>query len=163
MAKDAPHPRGRVNGRQGGSMKQKKRRGKARARPRRQRRGPMVEERPLVEESPAIEGPADTSAGRPGGGPRLSGGDVDADWSRADSTGEEAVGGSVATPDQDVVDEIGRALGVEQEPEAEVATSEEILRRRDRFRWHLERDAETRERREEDHRDREALEEEGNR
>jgi len=64
---------------------------------------------------------------------------------------------------QDVVDEIGRALGVEQEPEAEVGTSEEILRRRDRFRWHLERDAETRERREEDRRDCEALEEEGNR
>jgi hypothetical protein len=71
---------------------------------------------------------------------------VDADWARAESSGEETVGGSVATPDQDVVDEIGRALGVEQESEAEVTTSDEILRRRDRFRWHLERDAETRER-----------------
>jgi hypothetical protein len=143
-------------------MKQKKRGGKARARPRRQRRGPVVEERPPVEQPPAIEEP-ETPAGQPGDGPRLSGGDVDADWSRAGSTGEEAVGGSVATPDQDVVDEIGQALGVEQEPEAEVATSEEILRRRDRFRWHLERDAETRERREEDRRDRDALEDEGNR
>jgi hypothetical protein len=48
------------------------------------------------------------------------------------------VGGSVATPEQDVVDEIGRAVGVEQAADAEVRTSEEILRNRDRFRWHLE-------------------------
>lgn len=73
--------------------------------------------------------------------PRLTGGDPDADWQRAYSSGDEAVGGSVATPDQDVVDELGRALGVEQESDAEVRTSAEILRRRDRFRWHLERDA----------------------
>ena len=73
--------------------------------------------------------------------PALSGGDVDANWQRAHDSGDEAVGGSVATPDQDVVDEIGRALGVGQAPEAEVRTSGEILRDRDRFRWHLERDA----------------------
>jgi hypothetical protein len=73
--------------------------------------------------------------------PVLSGGDVDADWQRAESTGEEAVGGSVATPDQDVVDDLGRALGVEQPPDAEVRTSEEILRARDRLYWHLERKA----------------------
>jgi uncharacterized protein DUF6335 len=71
----------------------------------------------------------------------LAGGDPDADWQRAYSSGEEAVGGSVATPDQDVVDEIGRALGVEQGTDAPVTTSGDILRRRDRFRWHLERDA----------------------
>ena len=41
--------------------------------------------------------------------PRLSGGDVDADWQRAFDSGEEAVGGSAPTPDQDVVDELGRA------------------------------------------------------
>jgi hypothetical protein len=75
----------------------------------------------------------------PGTGPKLTGGDVDADWQRAASSGEEAVGGSVATPDQDVVDDIGRALGVPQAPDAEVRTSEEILRDRDRHYWHLER------------------------
>jgi hypothetical protein len=63
--------------------------------------------------------------------PRLSGGDVDADWERAGSTGEEAVGGSVATPDQDVVDELGDALGVGRSPDAPVRSSEEILRDRD--------------------------------
>lgn len=87
-------------------------------------------------------------------GPYLSGGDVDADWQHADSIGEEAVGGSVATPDQDVVDEIGRALGVEQKSDAEVTVSEDMLRRRDRLRWHLERNEEdrraTEERREEE-------------
>lgn len=74
-------------------------------------------------------------------GPRLTGGDVDADWARASSAGDEAVGGSVATPDQDVVDELGRALGVEQADENALRTSDEILRDRDRFRWHLEREA----------------------
>jgi hypothetical protein len=74
--------------------------------------------------------------------PRLTAGDVDADWLRAEASGEEAAGGSVATPDQDTVDEIGAALGIERAPEEEVVTSEDILRRRDRFRWHLERDAE---------------------
>lgn len=70
--------------------------------------------------------------------PRLSGGDVDADWQRADSVGEEAVGGSVATPDQDTVDEIGDALGVPRAPDEEVRTSDEILEGRDRHRWEQE-------------------------
>lgn len=73
--------------------------------------------------------------------PRLTGGDIDADWQGAYSSGDESVGGSVATPDQDIVDEIGRALGIEQEAAAPVRTSDEILRARDRLRWHLERDA----------------------
>ena len=72
--------------------------------------------------------------------PRLTGGDVDADWSRAESSGEETVGGSVATPDQDVVDELARALGVEQEADAELRTAGEILRERDAHRWAQESD-----------------------
>ena len=72
---------------------------------------------------------------------RLTGGDVDADWQRAEASGDEAVGGSVATPDQDVVDEIGRAVGIEIADEDELRMSDEILRDRDRFRWHLESDA----------------------
>lgn len=73
--------------------------------------------------------------------PLLTGGDPDADWIGAYASGDEAVGGSVATPDQDIVDEIGRALGVEQESDAPVRMSDEMLKFRDRFRWHLERDA----------------------
>jgi len=80
-------------------------------------------------------------ASHPESGPALTGGDLDADWVGAYATGEEGVGGSVSTPDQDVVDEIGQALGVGQPSDSEVLASEEILRRRDRLRWHLERDA----------------------
>jgi hypothetical protein len=74
-------------------------------------------------------------------GPRLTGGDVDADWQNAAAAGDEAVGGSTATPDQDVVDELGEALGVPQAPDAEVRTAAEILAERDRHRWQLEREA----------------------
>jgi len=70
--------------------------------------------------------------------PRLTGGDPDADWERADHVGEEAVGGTVATPDQSVVDELGNALGVPRSPDEEVRTSDEILERRDRHRWEQE-------------------------
>jgi hypothetical protein len=63
--------------------------------------------------------------------PKLSGGDPDADWQRADTVGEEAVGGTVATPDQNVVDELGEALGVSQQPADEVRSSAEILEERD--------------------------------
>ena len=73
--------------------------------------------------------------------PVLTGGDVDADWQRAADSGDEAVGGSVATPDQDVVDELGRALGVEQEADEEVRTSSEILAERDRRRWEIDRES----------------------
>src|SRR5262245_65795813 len=59
--------------------------------------------------------------------PRLTGGDPDADWERADHVGEEAVGGSVATPDQSVVDELGGAFGVPRAPDEAVRTSAEIL------------------------------------
>jgi hypothetical protein len=69
---------------------------------------------------------------------KLTGGDLDADWQRAGDVGEEAVGGTVATPDQDDVDEIGKALGVSRSPDEEVRTSAEILEKRDRHRAELE-------------------------
>jgi Family of unknown function (DUF6335) len=70
--------------------------------------------------------------------PKLSGGDVDADWQRGEADGEETVGGTVATPDQSVVDELGEALGVPRAPDEEVRTSEEILEGRDTYRWEQE-------------------------
>ena len=69
--------------------------------------------------------------GEPAASPRLTGGDVDADWRRAASSGEEAVGGSVVTPDQDVVDELGEALGVPRAPEESFRPSSELLEARD--------------------------------
>ena len=74
-------------------------------------------------------------------GPAASAGDLDADWQRAQSSGEEAAGGSVSTPDQDRVDDIGHALGVEQPATAPLRSSEEILEERDRRYWELERRA----------------------
>ena len=43
--------------------------------------------------------------------PALTGGDVDADWEDAYAVGDEAPGGDNPTPDQDRVDDIGKALG----------------------------------------------------
>jgi hypothetical protein len=63
---------------------------------------------------------------------------VDADWERAASVGEEAVGGSVATPDQSVVDDLGAALGVPRAPDEPLRAPPEILEDRDRSRWEQE-------------------------
>lgn len=68
--------------------------------------------------------------------PRLSGGDVDARWEAAESEGEETVGGSHAIPGQNVVDEIGGAMGVTYD-EGEVLKVGEKERSRDLKRWEL--------------------------
>ncbi|MFB2893068.1 DUF6335 family protein [Aerosakkonemataceae cyanobacterium BLCC-F50] len=68
--------------------------------------------------------------------PELSGGDVDAAWELADTEGEEAVGGTVATPDQSIVDELGAAVGLEMDDRAFLRTTE-ILDQRDDRRWEL--------------------------
>ena len=68
------------------------------------------------------------------GGARLTGGDVDSDWNEAYASGEETPGGDMSTPDQDVVEEIGRALGVEYEDAEELKGAEKI-ESRDRNRW----------------------------
>jgi len=66
--------------------------------------------------------------------PALTGGDVDADWESAYSTGDEAPGGDNPTPDQNNVDEIGLALGVEYEDSEELEGADKI-QERDRHRW----------------------------
>ena len=68
------------------------------------------------------------------GGPALTSGDLDADWNAAYSSGEETPGGDMPTPDQDVVEEIGRALGVEYEDSEELKGAEKI-EERDKHRW----------------------------
>jgi hypothetical protein len=104
-------------------------------------RGRTARRAAALEDRGEITGLAGEMADHPETGPALSAGDLDANWMRAHDSGDEAVGGSTATPDQDIVDEIGRALGVPQDPEAEVRTSDEMLHDRDRLRWHLEREA----------------------
>jgi hypothetical protein len=67
--------------------------------------------------------------------PNLSGGDVDAAWDQADS-GEETVGGSHATPDQDIVEEQGQAMGVTYE-DTEPLDPAKKIEARDEHRWEL--------------------------
>jgi Family of unknown function (DUF6335) len=69
--------------------------------------------------------------------PELSAGDVDARWQEAEDSGAETPGGHVATPDQDNVDEIGRAVGMEFQDNQELSAPEEALSRRDRRRWEM--------------------------
>lgn len=68
--------------------------------------------------------------------PELSGGDLDADWRRANQVGEETVGGSVPTPDQDIVDQLGEAAGLTYEDDEPLGGEDKILER-DRNRWEL--------------------------
>jgi len=69
-------------------------------------------------------------------GPALTAGDVDADWESAYSVGDEAPGGDNPTPDQDVVDDIGRAVGVQYDDNEELK-GEAKISKRDKHRWEL--------------------------
>ena len=68
--------------------------------------------------------------------PELTGGDVDAYWQGADAVGDEAVGGTVATPDKNVTEELGKAVGLEMDDRQPLQTND-ILDRRDDERWEL--------------------------
>ena len=68
--------------------------------------------------------------------PEITGGDVDATWESAYSTGDEAPGGDNPTPDQDVVDDIGRSLGLVYEDSEELKGADKITER-DKHRWEL--------------------------
>jgi uncharacterized protein DUF6335 len=68
--------------------------------------------------------------------PDLTAGDVDADWEDAYSVGDEAPGGDNPTPDQDRVDDIGKALGVQYDDNEELKGADKISQR-DRHRWEL--------------------------
>jgi hypothetical protein len=66
--------------------------------------------------------------------PALTGGDVDADWESAYSVGDEAPGGDNPTPDQNNVDDIGEALGVNYDDNEELEGADKI-EERDKHRW----------------------------
>jgi uncharacterized protein DUF6335 len=68
--------------------------------------------------------------------PDISAGDVDVDVEDAYFSGDEAPGGDNPTPDQDVVDEIGKALGVEYQDSEELRASDKVAER-DKHRWEL--------------------------
>jgi hypothetical protein len=66
--------------------------------------------------------------------PAMTGGDVDADWESAYAVGDEAPGGDNPTPDQNVVDDIAAAVGVQYDDNEELEGAERI-EERDRHRW----------------------------
>jgi hypothetical protein len=66
----------------------------------------------------------------------VTGGDPDVDIEDAYFAGEEAPGGDNPTPDQDIVDDIGKALGVEYDDNEELKASDKVIER-DRHRWEL--------------------------
>ena len=68
--------------------------------------------------------------------PTLTAGDVDAKWQDAYAVGDEAPGGDNPTPDQDRVDDIGKALGINYRDDEELQGGEEVAER-DRHRWEL--------------------------
>ncbi|MGE5655538.1 MAG: DUF6335 family protein [Actinomycetota bacterium] len=68
--------------------------------------------------------------------PELTGGDLDAAWDQAAMVGDEAVGGTVSTPDQDIVDELGAAVGLEMDDRTDIRTND-LLNERDTRRWEL--------------------------
>jgi hypothetical protein len=68
--------------------------------------------------------------------PALTAGDLDAKWEDAYAIGDEAPGGDNPTPDQDRVDDIGRALGVTYADGEELKGSNKVAER-DTHRWEL--------------------------
>ena len=60
---------------------------------------------------------------------------VDAAWDRAD-VGEETLGGSSPTPDQDVVDQLGESVGLTYEDNEPLDTEKKVAKRDER-RWEL--------------------------
>ncbi len=69
-------------------------------------------------------------------GPVLTAGDVDANWEAAETAGEGAPGGENPTPDQNEVEGIGKALGVQYDDDEELRGGDEIADR-DHDRWEL--------------------------
>jgi hypothetical protein len=64
----------------------------------------------------------------------LTAGDVDADMESAYFTGDETPGGDNPTPDQNDVDDIGHAVGVEYGDTEELKGSDKVAER-DKHRW----------------------------
>ena len=64
-------------------------------------------------------------------------GDPDESVLGAEYVGDDIPGGSTPTPDQSLVDEIGRAYGLSDEDSGSLRTSAELMARRDRHRDEL--------------------------
>ena len=76
--------------------------------------------------------------------PQDAGGDVDADWEDVNDAGSESIGGDSPTPDQSLVEENAKAIGVSFEDNEELDFLNKI-EKRDRDRYELEEQSKTRE------------------
>ncbi len=65
-----------------------------------------------------------------------TGGDIDADQYQSKVSGEEAVGGTAPTPDQNVVDDLATSEGIETPDEHPLRTLR-MMQSRDARRWEL--------------------------
>jgi uncharacterized protein DUF6335 len=79
---------------------------------------------------------AESHRNHKGMSPEIASGDLDVDVESAYFTGEESPGGDNPTPDQDIVDNIGKALGVQYDDAEELKSSDKISQR-DKHRWEL--------------------------
>ena len=68
--------------------------------------------------------------------PTITGGDVDAQWESAQFSGDESAVSSMTTPEQNEVDDIGRAMGVTYQDNEELKAGEKE-HERDEKRWEL--------------------------
>src|ERR671928_43055 len=75
--------------------------------------------------------------------PQDAGGDLDADWEDVNAAGSESVGGDSPTPDQSLVEENAKAVGVSFEDNEELDFLDKI-EKRDRDRYELEEQSKTR-------------------
>jgi uncharacterized protein DUF6335 len=66
----------------------------------------------------------------------IAGGDVDVNVEDAYFTGDEAPGGDNPAPDEEVVDDIGKALGVQYDDQEELKSTDKIVER-DKHRWEM--------------------------
>jgi hypothetical protein len=76
----------------------------------------------------SVEGVASSAA--------TTGGDIDANRYQAEVVGEEAVGGTTPTPDQNVTEDLEKSVGLEMDDRAFLRTND-ILEQRDDQRWEL--------------------------
>ena len=76
--------------------------------------------------------------------PQDAGGDLDANWEDVNATGSESIGGDSPTPDQSIVEENAKAIGVSFEDNEELDFLNKI-EKRDRDRYELEEQSKTRE------------------
>jgi Family of unknown function (DUF6335) len=66
----------------------------------------------------------------------VTGGDVDVDPYLAEVVGEEAIGGTTPTPDQNIVDDAATSVGMDM-PDQGLVYTNEALEHRDADRWEL--------------------------